>query len=123
MKVISKIVALVFALLFAFPALAADEVDVSKLLDSTLSGDQIAEVLSGRTLKGVTSKGSEAMYTFTKEGYLYANFVGASRPNSGNWKVVDGGICLTFQRGGDACPTVVKVVSGKLCLGEWFTQK
>lgn len=119
MKVVSKIIATVFALLFTLHAFA-EEVDVSKLADSTLTGEQVTEILAGKDLNAKV-KGNNATYKFTKDGYFFMN--SGAYSDSGTWKLENGSLCLLFRRFNNACPTVATVVSGKLHLGDWLVQK
>lgn len=121
MKVFSKIVALVFASLFAFSALA-EEVDVSKLSDSTLTSAQIVELFTGKEVGGRTRKGYDIVYTWGKNGYFFLRS-SDGYSDSGTWKVEADTLCIVSNKGNNSCPTVVTVVSGKIRLGDWFVQK
>ena len=121
MKVFSKIATIAFALLFAFSAYA-EEVDVSKLPDSILTGAQITELFPGKDVSGRTRKGYDIVYSWNKNGYFFLRSPDGYS-DSGTWKVEAENLCITSNKGNNSCPTVVTVVSGKIRLGEWFIQK
>lgn len=120
MKVISKAAFVVFALLSASVVLAED-VDVSSLPDSTLTGSQIAELFSGKKLSGKTTAGADVVFEFSKDGYVYINK--GRLTDTGKWSVENDLICAKFRKSADACPVAVSVVAGKIQLGNLFLQK